>query len=54
MSSKFEKFYKKKKAEEANEAKQKAKKALAKKKMKLSYNPLKKGPLSKKGPLDEE
>tara|TARA_A100001037_G_scaffold241420_1_gene221597 strand:- start:685 stop:849 length:165 start_codon:yes stop_codon:yes gene_type:complete len=54
MSSKFEKFYKKKKAEEANEAKKAAKKALAKKKMKLSYNPLKGGPLKKKGPLDEE
>lgn len=54
MSSKFEKFYKKKKAEEKNKAKQEAKKALAKKKMKLSYNPLKGGPLSKKGPLEEE
>ena len=54
MSSKFEKLYKKKKAEEAASAKQAAKKALAKKKMKLSYNPLKGGPLSKKGPLEEE
>lgn len=54
MSKKFDAFYKKKKAEEADHAKKAAKKALAEKKLKLSYNPLKGGPLKKKGPLNKE